>query len=308
MCWRLRSRSRSASARSNLQPFKIPTSSMQPTPLRHPLCGPERSGSIRRTDLRNHAAALLPAGKTGNSGRRRPDRLQHAQQTSVRNGNLASDRKPGLFSSGNHRQCRALCESPAGGYRKGELLCDGYLSTGDHLFVDRFSIHFLPPKRGDVIVFTTENIHSPTQPLGGYYYIKRLVGLPGDTLKIVDNILYIKPEGETEFKPATAFSDKFRRLYSFEGGYQGHIASNCWRPAWNSRSRKTSFSRSATTPPTVSTVATGDSFPGKTSSDGVSTYSGRSPAAGDSSTQNPSSKEKPFCRTQWLCNKERKKS
>ena len=116
------------------------------------------------------------------------------------------------------------------GYRKGELLCDGWLSTGDHLFVDRLSIHFLPLKRGDVIVFTTENIKSPTQPLGGYYYIKRLVGLPGDTLKIADNILYIRPEGETEFKPATAFSDKFQRLYSFEGGYQGHIASELLAP------------------------------------------------------------------------------
>ena len=115
-------------------------------------------------------------------------------------------------------------------FRKDEVPADGWLSTGDHLFVDRVSIHYLPPRRGDVIVFTTENIKSPTQPLGGYYYIKRLVGLPGDTLKIVDRMLYIRPEGAAEFRPATAFSDKFKRLYSMEGGYQGHIASELLGP------------------------------------------------------------------------------
>lgn len=213
-----------------LQPFKIPTSSMQPTlfgihyvdreglkefggPISGtmlPLFSPRAKLEIREdgelTAYDTHSKYLLDT------------------ETSLQIGNRIYN-LPGSISN-----VARYVDLQREGYRKGELLCDGWLSTGDHLFVDRLSIHFLPLKRGDVIVFTTENIKSPTQPLGGYYYIKRLVGLPGDTLKIVDNILYIKPEGETEFKPATAFSDKFNRVYSFEGGYQGHIASELLAP------------------------------------------------------------------------------
>ncbi len=213
-----------------LQPFKIPTSSMQPTLFGIHYVdrkGLEQSGGpisgtmvplfSPRAKLEIQEDGELIAYNTHSK------RLIDTE-TSLQIGNQIYN-LPG--SIGNVARYVDLQRE---GYRKGELLCDGWLSTGDHLFVDRLSIHFLPLKRGDVIVFTTENIKSPTQTLGGYYYIKRLVGLPGDTLKIVDNILYIKPKGETEFKPATAFSDKFKRLYSFEGGYQGHIASELLAP------------------------------------------------------------------------------
>ena len=56
----------------------------------------------------------------------------------------------------------------------------------------------------------------------GYYYIKRVAGLPGDTLRIRDNVLYIKPKGEKEFRRADEFSDSFRKICSGKGGYQGH--------------------------------------------------------------------------------------
>ncbi len=224
-----------------LQPFKIPTSSMQPTlfgihyvdrkgleAFGGPISGTMLPLFSPRAKLEIQEDGDLTAYNTHS-------KHLFGTETSLQIGNRVYS-LPGTI--GNVARYVNLQQE---GYRKGELLCDGYLSTGDHLFVDRFSIHFLPPKRGDVIVFTTENIHSPTQPLGGYYYIKRLVGLPGDTLKIVDNILYIKPEGETEFKPATAFSDKFRRLYSFEGGYQGHIASELLAPGLELKVPKDKF-------------------------------------------------------------------
>ena len=224
-----------------LQPFKIPTSSMQPTlfgihyvdrkgleAFGGPISGTMLPLFSPRAKLEIQEDGDLTAYNTHS-------KHLFGTETSLQIGNRVYS-LPGTI--GNVARYVNLQQE---GYRKGELLCDGYLSTGDHLFVDRFSIHFLPPKRGDVIVFTTENIHSPTQPLGGYYYIKRLVGLPGDTLKIVDNILYIKPEGETEFKPATAFSDKFRRLYSFEGGYQGHIASELLAPGQELKVPKDKF-------------------------------------------------------------------
>ncbi len=108
-------------------------------------------------------------------------------------------------------------------YRKGEILADGWLSCGDHLFVDRISIHFNPLKRGDIFIFNTENIMDMYgKSLSGYYYVKRLVGLPGDKLKIKNQILYVCPKGESTFKPINEFDERFKKIYSFQGGYAGH--------------------------------------------------------------------------------------
>jgi len=109
---------------------------------------------------------------------------------------------------------------------QGNLLNKGWYSQGDHLFVDRYSHHITGLDRGDIVVFNTEGIVDPVRRNKladkGYYYIKRLVGLPGDSLKIVDKKLYVKPAGENEFRPVTDFSPKFDKLYSGKGGYQGH--------------------------------------------------------------------------------------
>lgn len=61
--------------------------------------------------------------------------------------------------------------------------------TGDLLFVDRITYNFAPPQVGQGFVFKTENIHSPAmEDAAGnqirQYYIKRLVGTPGDVLEI----------------------------------------------------------------------------------------------------------------------------
>jgi signal peptidase I len=107
----------------------------------------------------------------------------------------------------------------------GATVSSGWYSLGDHLFVDRYSHHINGLNRGDVVVFNTEGVVGPDGNRladKGYYYIKRLVGLPGDTLKIVDNKLYVKPAGENDFRPVTDFSPKFDKVYSGKGGYQGH--------------------------------------------------------------------------------------
>lgn len=109
-------------------------------------------------------------------------------------------------------------------YKKGEVLCNGWLSSGDHLFVDRFSHLLVGLKRGDIVVFNTENIYHDGKALAknGYYYIKRLAGLPGDTLKIVNNMVYVRPEGESDYRLISEFSPKFKKIYSGQGGYHGH--------------------------------------------------------------------------------------
>ena len=59
------------------------------------------------------------------------------------------------------------------------------LSDTDHLLLEKVSYTFSNPKRFDVIVF------QPYQEEEDLYYIKRIIGLPGETVQIIDNIIYI---------------------------------------------------------------------------------------------------------------------
>ncbi len=56
--------------------------------------------------------------------------------------------------------------------------------SGEYLIVDQLTYQFEEPKRGDVIVF-----RYPRDP--SKYFIKRLIGIPGDTLTIEGNVLTI---------------------------------------------------------------------------------------------------------------------
>lgn len=51
------------------------------------------------------------------------------------------------------------------------------LSDGDNLIVDKITYRFKNPKRFDIIVF-------PFQYKENTYYIKRIIGLPGETVQI----------------------------------------------------------------------------------------------------------------------------
>lgn len=58
------------------------------------------------------------------------------------------------------------------------------LSHGDQLIVDKISYRFHDPDRYDIVVF-------PYQYEEKTYYIKRIIGLPGETVQIVDGYVYI---------------------------------------------------------------------------------------------------------------------
>ena len=107
--------------------------------------------------------------------------------------------------------------------RPGEVVCDGWLTSGDHLFVDRMSQHFKDFERGEIFIFTTEGLKYKGSPLEGFFYIKRIAGMPGDTLKIVKNVLYVRPAGEAQFKPVYEVAPRMKKLYSGKGGYHGHL-------------------------------------------------------------------------------------
>lgn len=76
---------------------------------------------------------------------------------------------------------------------EGQLLARGKLDTGDHVLVNKFSYHFRRPVRGEVFVFTTQNIGGiqvkPEE--GSQHYIKRLAGVPGDEVEVVSPLLKI---------------------------------------------------------------------------------------------------------------------
>ena len=61
------------------------------------------------------------------------------------------------------------------------------LSNGDNLIVDKLTYHFKEPKRYDIIVF-------PYKYEENTYYIKRIIGLPGETVQIIDGYTYINGE------------------------------------------------------------------------------------------------------------------
>jgi signal peptidase I len=61
------------------------------------------------------------------------------------------------------------------------------LSDGDNLIVDKISYRFRDPERYDIIVF-------PFAYEEDTYYIKRIIGLPGETISIVDGYVYINGE------------------------------------------------------------------------------------------------------------------
>lgn len=56
------------------------------------------------------------------------------------------------------------------------------LHDGDHLIIDKLSYRLSKPKRYDIIVFPYSL---------GVYYIKRIIGMPGETIQIIDGSIYI---------------------------------------------------------------------------------------------------------------------
>lgn len=71
-------------------------------------------------------------------------------------------------------------------------------STGQYLIVDQVSYRFEEPHRGDVIVF-----RYPKDP--SKYFIKRIIGIPGDSLHIDNNLVTLtnkeNPQGVTLSEP-----------------------------------------------------------------------------------------------------------
>ncbi len=68
------------------------------------------------------------------------------------------------------------------------------LYNGQTIYISRFTYLLSKPRRGDIVVFLPNgNQHT-------HYYVKRVVGVPGDTIQITGGILYVNGEPEEDEK------------------------------------------------------------------------------------------------------------
>jgi signal peptidase I len=107
-------------------------------------------------------------------------------------------------------------------FHQGDEVLKMCVQAGDHLFVDRVTYNFRPPKRGEIIVFTTAGTRIEDQ---NEFYIKRLTVLPGERVQIGDDRHLI-----INGRRLDAATPHFGKVYGFDPAqppaksrYSGHV-------------------------------------------------------------------------------------
>ena len=62
------------------------------------------------------------------------------------------------------------------------------VNAGEHLFIESVSLLWTPPQRGNIVAFNHEGLYPS---FGKGLSLKRIAGLPGDSLRIVEGRLYV---------------------------------------------------------------------------------------------------------------------
>ena len=181
-----------------LQPFKIPTSSMQPTlfgvtidPLYDPayqmpglftrLYRLAVQGAIYHEVIAPQDGAVVSVGPPEHFLRFFNKQTVFVRYQDGSEVPITLWFTPDYDSNRPFMEVTGLANHPR--FRKGEPILRFAETTGDHLFVDRLTYNFRRPERGEIIVFQTKGIVYPGMDQR-QFYIKRLVGLPGDAVSI----------------------------------------------------------------------------------------------------------------------------
>src|SRR5216117_993672 len=184
-----------------LQPFKIPTGSMQPTLngiIGHPSTEPPPN------ILRQIVEFVVLGRNYIDVVSREDDQIFEIVPKKIAFfftfSRLVCERQSFLVYAPPDTLRQDFNVFPGRLFHLGEVLARGAIDTGDQVFVDKCSYNFVKPHNGDVFVFRTNGIPAirPDPISGPPFYIKRLDGLPGDQLRIDPPFLYIngkKAEG-----------------------------------------------------------------------------------------------------------------
>lgn len=213
-----------------LQPFKIPTGSMQPT-LNGIIGYPQETKAPNPLvqvwqfiwNGRNYIDIVSETGGNEVIGMRKIQRLHFFTFTQL----VMKDGQRTVYAP-PETLLRDFGVRPGKIYNAGDVIARGYIDTGDQVFVDKVSYHFRAPKRGDVFVFKTtgiRKIEAGLEPgMGSQFYIKRLAGLPGDQLRIAPPQLYVngKPASEPGMARVARAQDGYRG-YSNGSAVGGHF-------------------------------------------------------------------------------------
>jgi signal peptidase I len=190
-----------------LQPFKIPTGSMQPT-----LYGIHYRAQADPGHLDQHPLRLLKWLIFGEWY----EEIKADTAGRVR-GPIGEGGGMWIYDIGGlvHRVPRDMSISIKAGDEvvTGQVIATGCRITGDHLFVNRVRWNFVRPQRGDVMVFRTDDI--PALDDKKTHYIKRLCGLPGESVGINPPNLMINGRQALDHP-------MIRRVTSRERGYSGY--------------------------------------------------------------------------------------
>ena len=191
-----------------IQPFKIPTGSMQPTLY----------GIYVEPDAHKELMDVFPLNiiRLAVFGERYVEvRAKSSGSISL----MARTEEGKVVNIGGvpHVIRYGLQEYPLSSpyVQKGQLLASGRVRQGDHIFVNKVLYNFMKPQRGDIFVFSTDRIqYAGIRP--DSFYIKRLVGLPGENISI--DPPYLKVNGEVVTSPYP-----FERLVKeTDKGYVGY--------------------------------------------------------------------------------------
>jgi signal peptidase I len=220
-----------------LQPFKIPTGSMEPT-----LYGIEPKPSVEQPpnvlvqayDFLIHGKSYghvvtqhggkIAGFKSGSftiwleytdvhlvddQGNDEPVRIWIRQQD--------VEYKLGLFEYGTPDPRDGHIHNEI--YKPGDVLANYTTQTGDQVLVDKVTYNFRPPKRGEVFIFKTAGIpglaneRGPNQE-GSEDFIKRYIGFAGDLIEVTPPVLNVNG------KPADgapAFAKEFAQIDHYPG-------------------------------------------------------------------------------------------